>query len=204
MAIKRVLLVRHGETDYNRQGRWQGMRDTLLNETGRAQAQALAQHLADTPLDAIYSSDLRRAWDTAQAIAAIQGMQAIKEVGLREIALGIFEGLTREEIIQQYPDVGAAYLGDDLAFVVPGGESRTQHQQRMLQTWQRLLQSAQGETIMLVSHGGSIKRLLLTLFPTEAAQLGHVHNTSVTTLERDDATSDWRLVGLAARPHLPD
>ena len=202
MAVKRVLLVRHGETDYNLQGRWQGTRDTQLNETGRKQAQALARYLANTRLDAIYSSDLRRAWDTAQAIAAVHKMQVISQPGLREIALGIFEGLTREEILEQHPEAGAGYFGDDWSFVVPQGESKLQHQQRMVATWERLLASAEGETIMLVSHGGSIKRLLIELFADQAARLGRVHNTSVTTVARDG--DGWRLVEFAVRPHLPE
>ncbi len=199
MTIRRVLLVRHGETDYNSNGRWQGHLDVPLNAEGEYQAQCLAQHLKDTPLDAIYSSDLIRALDTARPVAVGRDLDIIPDVRLREVNLGRFQGLTRSQIAELYPLEHNHWHHDD-GFIVPGGESRLQLQARMFAAFQDLTAAAEGETILLVTHGGSIRRLLLELFSPDALIGKGIENTSITILEKDDAA--WRLVELAATPHL--
>jgi broad specificity phosphatase PhoE len=83
-----LLVARHGETDWNREGRWQGWADPALNETGRAQARHLAGELRDTAFDAVYSSDLRRAFETAEILAAPHKVPVVADPGLREIDVG--------------------------------------------------------------------------------------------------------------------
>ncbi|MCU0511734.1 MAG: histidine phosphatase family protein [Anaerolineae bacterium] len=197
--LTRVFIIRHGETDYNAAGRWQGILQTSLNETGRRQAQALAQHLRTQPLDAIYSSDLIRAYDTAQYLAQGRPLSVISDQRLREINAGVFQGLNREEIQRTYPLEYSQWQKDN-HFIVPQGESRAQMQARMVAAWQEIVTRTPGHSAAMVSHGGSIRYLLLHLFPDELSAGRGIENTSITTLERDGP--GWRLAEFAALPHL--
>jgi broad specificity phosphatase PhoE len=201
MTVERVLIVRHGETDYNASGRWQGWLQTNLSEQGKRQVRLLAAYLQPLPLGAIYSSDLQRAIDTAQPIAQSHGLTVQTDQRLREIGLGIFQGLTRSEIQQTYP-LEFDRWHNDHSYVVPQGESRLQLQERMFAAWQAIVNGDSGQQIVLVSHGGAIRWLLLKLFSPEAIAGKSIENTSITTLERVDET--WRLVEFSATPHLRD
>lgn len=201
MPPKRVLLIRHGETEYNRQHIWQGMLDIPLNETGQAQAEALAKSLAETPLAAIYSSDLKRAFDTAQAVAKERDYAVIPDERLREMNLGIFQGLTREVITTAFADEYARWQQDD-TFAPTDGESRIDLQERVLAGWQSIVEDGDftgEETIALVAHGGSLRMLMRRLFPDGDPDAWHFENTSVTTLEWNDG---WQIVTVADVTHL--
>src|SRR5437764_2409246 len=104
VSVTTLLLARHGETDWNRARRWQGHADRPLTERGRAQAAELAERLADIALDAVYSSDLRRARETAEAVAQAQGVDLVQLAELREVSVGSWEGLTREEAATRFPE----------------------------------------------------------------------------------------------------
>src|SRR5690349_15996562 len=114
-----LLLARHGETDWNREGRWQGWADPPLNELGRRQATRLAEQLRTIPFDAVYSSDLRRAHETAEILAAPHAVPIVVDPALREIDIGSWSGLTRAEIAARFPN------GDR-----PDGETHEQHAAR--------------------------------------------------------------------------
>ncbi len=143
-----LLFARHGETDWNREGRFQGHADPPLNEAGRAQARELAERLQDVPLDAVYSSDLRRAHETAEIIAAAKGLPVVVEPGLREIDVGSWSGLTRSEIEERFP--GAEHHD---------GETREEHLERVVATVDRIARAHPGERVLIVSHGGSLRVL---------------------------------------------
>lgn len=143
-----LLLARHGETDWNREGRWQGWADPPLNATGRAQARALAEQLRDTPFDAVYSSDLRRAHETAEIVAAPHDVPVVADPGLREIDVGSWSGLTRKEIEQRFPD-GTR----------PDGETRDEHAARVLEAVERIARENPGLRILVVTHGGTMRAL---------------------------------------------
>ena len=143
-----ILLARHGETDWNREGRFQGWADPALNAAGREQARRLAEQLRDTPFDAVYSSDLRRAHETAQIVAAPHRVPVVTDPGLREIDVGSWSGLTRAEIEERFP--GAEHHD---------GESRADHLARVLSTVERIARAHLGERILIVSHGGSLRAL---------------------------------------------
>jgi broad specificity phosphatase PhoE len=143
-----LLLARHGETDWNRENRWQGWADPPLNETGRAQARALAEQLRDTPFDAVYSSDLRRAHETAEIVAAPHGVPVVSDPGLREIDVGSWSGLTHAEIEERYPDGKR-----------PDGETREQHAERVLEAVERIARANPESRILLVTHGGTMRAL---------------------------------------------
>jgi probable phosphoglycerate mutase len=143
-----ILLARHGETDWNREGRFQGHADPPLNEAGRAQARELAGRLASTPFDAVYSSDLARAHETAEILAASHGVHVVAEVGLREVDVGSWSGLTRAEISARFP--GAEHHD---------GETREEHLARVLAAVERIAHAHPGQRVLIVSHGGSLRAL---------------------------------------------
>jgi len=143
-----LLLARHGETDWNRDGVWQGWADPPLNETGREQARQLAEQLRETPFDAVYASDLRRARETAEIVAAPHGVPVVADPGLREIDVGSWSGLTRAQIAQRFPD------GER-----PDGETRDQHRARVLAAVERIARANLGRRILVVTHGGTMRAL---------------------------------------------
>src|SRR3989304_1172792 len=115
--MTQLILVRHGETVWNREKRMQGHTDTVLSETGRQQAAALGRRLSTPAFAALYSSDLLRAWDTAGALAQKTGRGIVTDSGLRERRFGIFEGLTRDEIRESYPHELACFGSHDPDYV---------------------------------------------------------------------------------------
>ncbi len=143
-----ILLARHGETDWNREGRWQGWADPSLNDTGRAQARALAEQLRAAPFDAVYSSDLRRAHETAVILAEPHDVPVVVDRDLREIDVGSWSGLTRAEIAERFPDGGR-----------PDGETREQHSDRVLASVERLARAHPDGRILVVAHGGCLRAL---------------------------------------------
>lgn len=201
MNIERVLLIRHGQTDWNIEGRWQGCLPVSLNDVGRAQARALADYLRGRPIGAIYSSDLPRALETATFIADVLGLQPIPDNRLREFSLGVFEGRRRDELIELYPEEWRAFRTEDADYVVPQGESRRALQNRMWAAWQDITANGGGPEVAIVTHGGSLKQLLLKLFgATPEIQNLRFENTSVTTIERDG--QGWQLAEMAVASHL--
>ncbi len=143
-----ILLARHGETDWNRDGIWQGWADPPLNDTGRAQARELAEQLRRVPFDAVYASDLQRARETAEIVAAPHGVPVIADSGLREIDIGSWSGLTRAEIEECFP-----------GGVRPDGETREEHAARVLEAVERIARENAGRRILLVTHGGTMRAL---------------------------------------------
>lgn len=152
--ITRVLVIRHGETAWNRESRIQGHIDIPLNDQGRWQAERLAQALADEPLAAIYSSDLQRAFDTAQAIAEATGLNVVADETLRERHFGDMEGLTHDEILARWPVEGRRWRERDPSFGPPGGETLQLFHERCVAAATRLASAHPGQTIALVAHGG--------------------------------------------------
>ena len=150
----RVLAIRHGETAWNVDGRIQGQLDVPLNEMGRWQVHRLALAVSDESIDAIYSSDLLRAFETAQAVARGADQPITTDPGLRERGFGIFEGLSYEEINLRWPEQAARWRKRDPDFAPEGGESLRQFSERGVGTVARLAALHPGQTIAIVSHGG--------------------------------------------------
>jgi 2,3-bisphosphoglycerate-dependent phosphoglycerate mutase len=141
--VTELLIARHGETDWNRERRWQGHSDPPLNDLGRAQARELAAALADEGLEAIYASDLRRATETAEIVGGELGLPVTSDPALREIDVGSWSGLTREEL------EGRPY----------DGESKEAHGERVLQAVRRLVRAYPNGRVLVVTHGGSVRRI---------------------------------------------
>lgn len=169
-----LLLVRHGETDANVAGTWQGATDNPLNPHGRAQAEALARHVAVhyPNISAVYTSPLRRARETAQIVAHYLGQIPIREdPGLAEYNLGAWEGLTYEEL--RYEKRLWDRMRTDPHWAPPGGESAYQFATRVLDAFRRIARRHPGETILVVSHGGAIATALALLVDNDGRLWSH-------------------------------
>lgn len=156
----RLIVVRHGETQANLDGRWQGHTDSPLTKTGIAQAEAVAQRLKRGRFSQLYSSDLGRARQTAQIIAHRTGHEIILDEHLRERHLGIFQGLTRAEMEARYPDEWHLYRTTGPDYVIPGGESARQRFERSTSRLREIALDHPGETGVIVTHGGVLNGLL--------------------------------------------
>jgi len=146
-----ILLARHGETDWNREQRWQGQSDTPLNDTGRAQARALMEELAGEPIDAVYSSDLMRAHETARLVAEARGLDVIAIRDLRERSFGSVEGMTTDEIQDRYPGLELPWSD---------GETREAMAERVLGALRRIADTHPDGHVLVVSHGGPLRAVL--------------------------------------------
>jgi len=154
------ILVRHGATDWNRDGRYQGQADPPLNEEGRAQAEQLAVALRGRVLQAVYSSDLQRARDTAEALAAPHGLRVILDQRLREINQGAWEGMLVDDIAVGFPAEWSAIERDPLQARAPGGESVADVAQRMLACLTDIAPAFPRGPVVVVSHGLSLACVL--------------------------------------------
>ena len=150
----RLVVIRHGETAWNRATRIQGHTDIPLSPLGLAQAERLAQALADEPLSAIYASDLGRARQTAEALARVHGLPVQFDPALRERAFGRFEGLSWDEIEQAHPEDAVRWRKREPGFAVGGGESLIALSARCLDAARRAALAHPGQSIALVAHGG--------------------------------------------------
>lgn len=150
-----LILVRHGVTAWNKDRRFQGQIDIPLDDEGREQAERTGRRLARETVDAVYSSDLGRAWQTAGAIASALGLAVRAEHGLRERNYGAFEGCTHDEIRLHQPQAYARWHAREPGFDLPGGgESLETFHARVLATLQALARRHPGERVVAVTHGG--------------------------------------------------
>ena len=148
----RLILVRHGETDWNVEGRYQGQADPPLNRRGEEQAHRVAQALQNKGVDVIYSSPLKRAWQTAQIIAEYTHAPVYAEPRLMEINQGEWEGLHVSEIAARYPDLFRQWEEDPWRVRIPGGETLQEVQQRVYEAVDDIVAKHPGQTVVLVRH----------------------------------------------------
>jgi 2,3-bisphosphoglycerate-dependent phosphoglycerate mutase len=200
----RVLAIRHGETDWNVEGRIQGQLDVPLNAMGRWQVHRLALAVSDEGIEAVYASDLLRAFETAQSVARGCGRAIVTDAGLRERGFGVFEGMSYAEINQRWPEQGERWRRRDPAFGAPGGETLNQFYERSIATVTRLAALHPGQTIALVSHGGVMDCLYraaarVALDAPRSWQLG---NASINRLLY--TPQGFTLVGWSDNYHLDD
>jgi broad specificity phosphatase PhoE len=152
-----ILIARHGQSDWNAERRWQGHADRPLTEKGREQARVLAARLVRIDLDAVYSSDLRRARDTAAVVAESQGLELRTVPDLREVDVGSWSGLTRAEAEQRFPEAFARWQQG-----YPGwedGESYEAMTDRVLAAVLKIAGAHRDERVLIVSHGGPIRAI---------------------------------------------
>jgi broad specificity phosphatase PhoE len=184
--MTRILLARHGETDWNREGRWQGHTDRPLNEVGRTQADALARRLAHERIAALYTSDLLRASQTAAAVGRETGLEPIATPGLREVDVGELAGLDRAEAAARYPDWYTRWR-EGTVDSYPGGESFADLRDRALAAFHRMADRHAGETVVAVCHNGIVRAIVLHVLglePGDRPRIAAGANCSLTVVEQ--------------------
>ncbi|MEO8526965.1 MAG: histidine phosphatase family protein [Caldimonas sp.] len=152
--LTRVVAIRHGETVWNAEMRMQGQLDTALSARGRWQAQRAAEALADDGIEAVFASDLARAFDTAQALASRLGLPISTDIGLRERSFGVFQGFTYAEIDARWPAEAARWRHHDPDFGPDDGETLRAFSARAVAACTRIAASQAGRSIAIVTHGG--------------------------------------------------
>ena len=201
-----LILIRHGQTQFNLRGIYQGQADSPLTEEGVAQARALAPRIrALRTADALYHSDLGRAAHTAQLVADPGYHRLVPEAGLRERHYGIFQGVPKAQIPERFPEAWAGHRSGDPDFEIPGGESQRQFLTRVLRTFDELAARHPGERIAAVSHGGTLgvfAKHVLGL-PVEAPRRFDMGNTSLSVIARAGDGS-WQVRTLGELAHLDD
>ena len=181
-----LWLIRHGESQGNREGRYQGHADMPLSALGREQARLLAERLNRihqiAPFAALYSSDLQRAVQTAQPIGELLGMSVQRKSGLREIDVGAWAGLTFQEIAHRYPDEWAStHLNMDPELERGGGESYRQAQIRIVSEINNIARQHVGSRVLIVFHGGVLRAYVAFILGLSLTNLRRVKtfNTSI-------------------------
>lgn len=202
-----VWLLRHGETEWNVEGRLQGHADSPLTANGLAGARAVARRLLNSMPSVIYTSDLGRAERTAEEIAGATQAPVRLDTRLREKKIGLFEGLTEVEVQSNYPDEYARYLQRLDDYAPPGGETVRQLQARAYTVLTDLAAQHPGERIVVVTHGGIISAFTLQLLdlPLNRPRRFQIDNCGLTTLTfATDRADPWRLVTLNEVTHLDE
>jgi len=199
MTFKRIIFVRPGETEWNLIDRWQGWLDVPLNEHGELQARRLANFLRNIGVQSLYSSDLRRASQTADTIAAACGLTSKTDGRLRERNIGHWQGMTRDEAELWFPDQYLAYNTDRMGYRIPDGESLSDVKARMVEAF-KTIEADSAETIVVVSHTVSIRALLMDIIDGYNPRENRLLNSSVTTIQREDDT--WKIVAANDVLHL--
>jgi broad specificity phosphatase PhoE len=197
-----VYIVRHGVTDWNQAGRIQGHLDPPLNATGRLQARLVSQRLAQLGAGALYSSDLQRAYQTAQIISQATGLRVVQEPGLREIHFGVWQGLTSQQIRARDPEVYAARRANPYDVAPAGGETWRQFYDRAVRTLHEILETSTAQRLIVVTHGGVCTVLglrALGLDYTGKRTFG-IDNCSIHTIAITG--EQWRAITLNEVAHL--
>lgn len=179
-----LLLIRHGQTDWNASGRWQGHQDVDLNAVGRAQAAALARRLAQRSIRAIYSSDLKRAAVTAAIVGRALGLEPLYDPAWRERNLGEFQGLTTAEVMARIN--GGEKRMRPGVINPPGGESELGLHARATAVYESVIARHTAETVAVVSHGGTLRAVISHVLGLQAGEFGRFSlsgNTGLSVVE---------------------
>jgi broad specificity phosphatase PhoE len=189
--VTTIHLARHGETDWNRELRWQGHSDPPLNERGRRQARALADELDRTNLAAVYSSDLRRASETAEIVASRLGLPVTVDPALREIDVGSWAGLTLADLETRFPEAVARWE-EHGEHGWEGGESHDKMAARVRDAVQSIAARHDGEEVLVVTHGGPLRALRALAagidYPRDRRSLPRTENGEVFAIAVRDGT----------------
>lgn len=202
MQATRIIAIRHGETDWNVQTRIQGKLDIELNEKGRWQARRVASALAEEPIQAIYASDLLRAWETARTIADVTGGRLHPSLSLRERDFGVFQGKTFAEIEADWPEHALRWRKRDPSWAPEGGESLLDLRARISGAASELASRHSGGQIVMVAHGGVMDVLyrIATGQDLQAPRTWSLSNASINRLLW--TPEGLRLVGWSDTRHL--
>lgn len=203
MTTTTFVLVRHGETAWNAEGRIQGHLDIPLNEIGLAQADAVGRRLGIQNFNAIYSSDLVRAYRTASPVVTNPEIDIILDRRLRERHLGVLQGLTGDEAATRQPDAWRAFKSRDADLTLAGGETLGEFSRRVVEFVEDIFDKHDGGQILIVTHGGVLDAAyrLATGMPLSAIRDFPIYNASVNVISH--ANGRWKIESWGDVSHLP-
>jgi len=183
-----IIIIRHGETEWNKTGRFQGHSDVPLSAEGRAQAAALGQNLALDHVDAIYASDLTRAMETAAPLAKRFGLEVISDPLLRELNFGAWEGRHFDDVNAENPNAMKNFYTDPEQADIPESEPFPEFQRRVAGRVREIVAQERGKRIVVVSHGASIRILLADILAMPIRSIWHISqlNTAVNKIRFED------------------
>ena len=201
--MTKVIFIRHGQTEWNVTGRYQGQSDVQLSEEGRQQAVKLAENFPVERVDAIYASDLQRAMVTAETVARQFGLPVQAEPAFRELSFGDWEGLTYQQIVDKWEDAMANFLQHPDILEIPGGESFPAVQQRAVTRLNELIEKHDEQTIVIVAHGAVLRTMLAAALHMPLQYLWSIRqfNTAV-NIVRYDAGANPTVELLNSTAHL--
>ena len=186
----RFIFVRHGETEWNVTGRYQGQTDVPLSEKGRAQAEALGKRFADIHVDEVYSSPLKRAYDTARAIAEPKGLPIHKVDGIKELNFGEWDGLTKEQLTEQFGEAFVKYRIEPLHYPMAGEGTLNRAKLRVGAALEDIKEEFRhtDKTIVVVAHGGILKLAIFYLLDISSRlyRCIELDNTSLTIIDVEE------------------
>lgn len=196
MKMMRLILVRHGQTEWNANGRYQGQSNVALSELGRSQAECLAENFPVQRLDAIYSSDLDRARETAECVGRKFGVPVCLESAFRELSFGDWEGLTYKEISTRWPEEANKLFTAPDALKIPNGELFQELQKRALAKIAVICKEHNDKTVAVFAHGAINKTILAGLMHIPLHYLWSLRqdNTAVNIFRLDDGYVTVELV----------
>ncbi len=197
-----LVVIRHGETEWNIQGRWQGHNDSPLTSNGIDQARAVAKALKSFKTSVLYSSDLGRTMQTAEYIVAETGHDIMVDDRLRERHLGIFQGLTIRQMSESHPLVYERFKSGDVDYKIPEGESIRQRFTRSVECLNEIASNHEGETIIVVTHGGVVDGYFryVTGLDLSATRHHKIWNCGINIFAKD--SNGWTLQSFGDVSHL--
>lgn len=200
----KLYLIRHGQTDWNIQGKIQGSHDIPLNDTGRAQARLVAEGMDHRPVTKIFSSTLMRAVETARTVGDRQNVDIYLVPGLIEVEFGRWEGMTWEEIKEKYPEEHERWFMNPVDVAPPGGETQTEVMERVAGAVETVMGMTNGrEDIAVVSHGATIAYMISYLMRDHSEESEIiVDNASITTVNYNPITQDYMLLEVNDTSHF--
>ena len=200
--MTRVVFIRHGQTEWNKTGRYQGQSDVALSGEGIEQAKCLAEYFPVDRLDAVYASDLSRAMTTARIVADRFGLAVQQEKAFREISFGDWEGLTYQEIVSGWPEAMANFLTHPDVMEIPNGETFAQVQKRAMKRLREIVaeHESQNHVVGIFAHGAVLRTMLTALMQMPLSNVWTLsqYNTAVNIVRFDEARPTVELLNSTA------
>ncbi len=195
----KFVIVRHGYSEFNKQGRFSGQADIALDEIGKEQAYSIAKYAAKNfKIDSIYSSDLCRAYETARPTAEMLGLPIVKEKELRELHVGEWQGMLVKEIEKEYPEEFALFKNNVGLARPVGGESYPELMVRAAKIFDKIAKENEGKTVFVATHGGIVRALRCAwagITPEGIQEVAHVKNASISVAEYSDGKGVFTEIG---------
>lgn len=200
--MTRFILVRHGETTWNREGRYQGQVDTPLSAFGLQQGEMVSEALKDIPIDVVYASPLSRSFVTASMCASRHGLEVLKDDRLLEINHGEWEGLLADEVKAKQPELLEKWRTTVVDAQMPDGENIEDVRKRAMEALNEYAKKHYGQTVLVVAHDAVNKAVLCDILNIDLAHFWQMKqdNTSINVFEYHEGT--WRLVLMNSTSHL--